>query len=84
MTKKREMRIRVEQAVLDKLKEFKKEIDAPSYNSALRTALGMKEPVAEKAIAKIRENIERERKQKGKPWISKEALLKVVKNKKEK
>ncbi len=62
--REQELRIRVDQAVIDKLKEFKKELDAPSYNSALRKLLGVKEnePVVEKAIARIQENIDKEKK----------------------
>ena len=65
--REQELRIRVDRAIIDKLKEFKKELDAPSYKSALRTLLGVKEnePVVEKAIAKIQENIDKEKKLRG-------------------
>lgn len=61
--KEREIRIRVDQAIIDKLKEFKEELDEKSYNGVLRKVLGVgeKEPVVDKAVARLEENIARER-----------------------
>ena len=55
MTKKRELRIRVDEAIIAKLKEVKKELDAPSYKSVLRTLLGVKQKpwFSKEAILKV-------------------------------
>ncbi len=63
-----EIRIRVDQVLLEKLKEHKKTLDAPSYNSALRTLLGVpkNKSVVDVAVAKIQANLDAEKKkQKG-------------------
>lgn len=62
--REQELRIRVDRAIIDKLKEHKKTLDAPSYKSALRTLLGVKEneSTVDAAVAKIQANLDKEKK----------------------
>jgi hypothetical protein len=53
--KEKEIRIRVDQAIIDKLKEYKEEIDSGSYGDTLRTLLGIESgvPVVDQAVKRL-------------------------------